>query len=53
MAWLRRSRDLLVATAGGLGMAALTYAVLVHPASDTIADFFLQNALTGGAAATW
>jgi multicomponent K+:H+ antiporter subunit A len=33
---------------GGLGMAALTYAVLVHPASDTIADFFLQNALTGG-----
>lgn len=48
LAWLRRSRDLLVATAGGLAMAALTYAVLVHPASDTIADFFLQNALTGG-----
>ncbi len=46
--WLRRSRDLLIATAGGLAIAALTYAVLVHPASDTIADFFLLNALSGG-----
>ncbi|MHB1375327.1 MAG: hydrogen gas-evolving membrane-bound hydrogenase subunit E [Thauera sp.] len=26
----------------------MTYAVLVHPASDTIADFFLLNALSGG-----
>ena len=44
----RRVRDLAVAIAAGLGMAALTYAVLVHPASHTIADFFLENALTGG-----
>ena len=46
--WLRRSRDLLIAVGGGLALAALTYAVLVHPASDTIADFFLLNALGGG-----
>jgi len=46
--WLRRSRDLLIATGGGIAMAALTYAVLVHPASDTISDFFLLNALSGG-----
>jgi multicomponent K+:H+ antiporter subunit A len=47
-AWLHRARDLLVALGGGLAMAALTYAVLVHPATDTIGDFFLLNALGGG-----
>jgi multicomponent K+:H+ antiporter subunit A len=46
--WLRRSRDLAVAVAGGSALAALTYAVLVHPASGTIADFFVLNALDGG-----
>src|SRR5690606_20380985 len=46
--WLRRAGDLAVAVAGGGALAALTYAVLVHPASDTIADFFLLNALEGG-----
>jgi multicomponent K+:H+ antiporter subunit A len=46
--WLRRARDLSVAVGGGLALAALTYAVLVHPPSDTIADFFLLEALTGG-----
>ncbi|MDT3670118.1 MAG: monovalent cation/H+ antiporter subunit A [Aromatoleum sp.] len=46
--WLRRSRDMTIAVVGGLAMAALTYAVLVRPASDTIADFFLLNALSGG-----
>lgn len=46
--WTRRSTDLAIALGGGLGLAALTYAVLLHPASDSIADFFLSNALTGG-----
>jgi multicomponent K+:H+ antiporter subunit A len=46
--WMRRSRDLAIAVGGGLALAALTYAVLIHPASDTIADFFLLNALEGG-----
>ena len=46
--WLRRARDLSVAVGGGLALAALTYAVLSRPPTDTIADFFLLNALTGG-----
>ena len=46
--WTRRTRDLALAVGGGLALAALTHAVLVHPASDTIADFFLLNALGGG-----
>ncbi|MFA7607097.1 MAG: monovalent cation/H+ antiporter subunit A [Rhodocyclaceae bacterium] len=46
--WWHRSRDMLVAVAGGLALAGLTYAVLVHPASDTIADFFLLHALSEG-----
>lgn len=46
--WVRRSRDLALAVGGGVALAALTYAVLVHPASDTMADFFLLNALSGG-----
>jgi multicomponent K+:H+ antiporter subunit A len=47
-AWVRRTLHMIIAVAGGLALAALTYAVLVHPASDTIADFFLLNALSGG-----
>ena len=46
--WARRARDLALAVGGGVALAALTYAVLVHPAADTIADFFLLNALGGG-----
>lgn len=44
----RRSRDLAIAVCGGLSMAALTYGVLLHPAPDSIADFFLLHALAGG-----
>ena len=46
--WGRRARDLAIAISGGAALAALTYAVLVHPAPDTMADFFLLNALSGG-----
>ncbi|MFT3757522.1 monovalent cation/H+ antiporter subunit A [Thauera sp.] len=46
--WTRRALHMIIAVAGGMAMAVLTYAVLVHPASDTIASFFLLNALTGG-----
>ncbi|NMF99252.1 monovalent cation/H+ antiporter subunit A [Aromatoleum toluolicum] len=46
--WMRRSRDMVVAVVGGLAMALLTYAVLVHPAPATIADFFLLRALSEG-----
>src|SRR5690606_21159264 len=46
--WLRRSRDMLVAVAGGLGLAMLCYAVLVRPQHEPIGNFFLLNALEGG-----
>jgi multicomponent K+:H+ antiporter subunit A len=47
-AWLRRSRDLVVAVAGGLGMATLSYAVLTRPAPPSIGDFFLLRSLSEG-----
>ena len=46
--WLRRSRDALVATAGGLGIAAVSYAVLSGVPPDTISDFFIVRALPQG-----
>jgi multicomponent K+:H+ antiporter subunit A len=46
--WLRRSRDLMLAIAGGFALAGLTYAILVRPAIDTISDFFLLRALSEG-----
>ena len=46
--WVRRTRDMSVAVLGGLGIAALSYAILVRPATDTISDFFLMRALTEG-----
>src|SRR5690606_23804905 len=46
--WIRRSRDMSIAVLGGLGIAALSYAILVRPATDTISDFFLLRALTEG-----
>ncbi|MBX3665148.1 MAG: monovalent cation/H+ antiporter subunit A [Burkholderiales bacterium] len=46
--WMRRGRDMSIAVGGGLAMAALSYAVLVHPTTDTISDFFLLRALGEG-----
>src|SRR5690606_19575448 len=46
--WLRRSRDMLVAVAGGLGIAMLSYAVLVRPQREGIGEFFLANSREGG-----
>ncbi|WP_020654468.1 monovalent cation/H+ antiporter subunit A [Massilia niastensis] len=46
--WLRRSRDMLVAAAGGLGLAAVGYAVLTRAPSATISDFYLLRALPEG-----
>jgi multicomponent K+:H+ antiporter subunit A len=45
---LRRSRDILVASGCGLGLAALAYAVLTRPAIEGIAPFFVQQALPQG-----
>lgn len=46
--WLRRSRDMAVAVTGGVGMAALSYSALMQTVPDSIGDFFLLNALSGG-----
>src|SRR5690554_727571 len=46
--WLRRSRDLAIAIASGLTLAAISYAVLMHPAPDNISDFFLLHAKSDG-----
>jgi multicomponent K+:H+ antiporter subunit A len=43
----RRGRDLLVAVIAGLGVSALTWAVLTRP-YETIAGFFLDNSVPGG-----
>ena len=45
---LRRLRDLLVAAACGLGLAAVTYAVLTRPDVDGISPFFIEQSLPGG-----
>ncbi|MFA7503402.1 MAG: monovalent cation/H+ antiporter subunit A [Burkholderiaceae bacterium] len=49
--WLRRSRDMLIAIAGGLGIAMLSYAVLMRPQRDAIGEFFLLNTREGGGGA--
>jgi len=46
--WLRRSRDLAVAVAGGACMAAVTYALLLRAQPPSIGDFFLLRALSEG-----
>ena len=49
--WLRRARDAIIATAGGLGLAAASYAVLTQPAVPSIRDFFVLRALPEGGGA--
>ncbi|MGE0081523.1 MAG: monovalent cation/H+ antiporter subunit A [Thiohalomonadaceae bacterium] len=49
--WLRRSRDLMVAVAGGLALAGVGYAVLTGAAPDGIGSFFVLNALAEGGGA--
>ncbi len=44
----RRFRDLLMAIIAGLGMAGLSYWVLMKPATENLGDFFLTRALPEG-----
>jgi len=44
----RRGVDFLLAVAGGLGVAALAWAVLTRPSPPSIARFFLEHALPDG-----
>src|SRR5690606_27042602 len=46
--WLRRGRDGFIAVAGGLGIAAASYAILVRTPPPSIGEFFVLRALTEG-----
>ncbi len=45
---LRRVRDVVIATACGIGLAGLAYAVLSRPDVDGISPFFIEQALPLG-----
>jgi multicomponent K+:H+ antiporter subunit A len=44
----RRSRDLAIALASGLGLASLAYAVMTRPLPETISRFFVERAYSEG-----
>ena len=46
--WFRRARDSFIAVAGGLGIAAASYAILVRTPPPSIGEFFVLRALTDG-----
>ena len=46
--WWRRARDLTLASAAGLCMAAISYTVLMQATPAGISDFFLLHAKSGG-----
>jgi multicomponent K+:H+ antiporter subunit A len=50
-AWWRRRRDLVLAVLIGLGLAALSYALLTRQAPLSISPFFLERALPEGGGA--
>ena len=43
-----RVRDFAISVAAGSGLAALAYAIMVRPAPDSIAGYFVENAYTKG-----
>ncbi|TBN47237.1 monovalent cation/H+ antiporter subunit A [Paracoccus sediminis] len=45
---IRRGRDLVIATAGGLGIAAMAFAVMTRPLISNVGDWFLGNAYYEG-----
>src|SRR5699024_3215371 len=47
-ALFQRRRDVLIAVGAGTGLAVLSFAAMLHPVSDTVSRFFLENALPGG-----
>lgn len=44
----RRARDFVIAVASGLGLAALSYAMMTRPAPQSISPFFIDRALPEG-----
>jgi multicomponent K+:H+ antiporter subunit A len=47
----RRARDLLLSVSVGIGLAALSFAMLTRPAPHSISPFFLEHALPDGGGA--
>lgn len=47
-AWWRRRRDLVLALGIGLGLSALSFALLTRQAPQSISPFFIENALPAG-----
>ena len=45
---LRRARDVVIAVAGGAGLAALAYVMLTQPLIPNVGDWFLRNAYQEG-----
>lgn len=45
---IRRGGDLLLALLGGIGMGLLSYAMMTRPAPQSVSDFFIDNAYSGG-----
>ncbi|MDO5656704.1 MAG: monovalent cation/H+ antiporter subunit A, partial [Paracoccus sp. (in: a-proteobacteria)] len=45
---MRRGRDVVIAVAGGAGMAAIAYAIMMVPAGLNVGDWFLRNAYSEG-----
>lgn len=45
---IRRYRDLLLAVASGVGVSVIAYAMMTRPSPNSIGDYFLQNAYSGG-----
>ena len=45
---IRRSRDLVIAVVGGLGMASIAFAVMTRPVVSNVGDWFLGNAYYEG-----
>jgi len=45
---LRRNRDFFLALASGVGMGVIAYAIMTTTPADSVGDYFLQNAYSGG-----
>ncbi|MBJ6134715.1 monovalent cation/H+ antiporter subunit A [Ochrobactrum sp. Q0168] len=45
---IRRYRDLVLAIASGVGVSIIAYAMMTRPSPNSIGDYFLQNAYSGG-----
>ncbi|MDO5528882.1 MAG: monovalent cation/H+ antiporter subunit A, partial [Paracoccus sp. (in: a-proteobacteria)] len=48
LARARRGRDVVIATVGGAGMAAIAYAIMMVPSGLNVGDWFLRNAYSEG-----